>query len=108
MWGGTIGSGSATILEATREAAATGGDEGASDCLLDHEEDGTIGGGLSFEAGFGGHSRFSLTSSLAESPVILEATLVLRGEMDWRFFCCSNRPMRLATLWRGRSSGSGL
>lgn len=27
---------------------------------------------------------------------------------DWRLFCCSKRPMRLATLARGLSSGSGL
>jgi hypothetical protein len=82
---------------------------GDSDARLVHEDDGTIvGGGLSLTGGFGGHSRFSFTSSLAESPVMLEATLLLRGEMDWRFFCCSKRPMRLATLWRGRSSGNGL
>jgi hypothetical protein len=65
----------------------------------------------------GGHSLFCKISSLAESPVVWDATLVLRGKLggnrggtipdiDWRF--CSKRPMRFATLWRGRSSGSGL
>ena len=64
-------------------------------------EDGMIGG-LSFGTGdLGGHSRFSLTSSIAESPVVCDATLELRGEApinDWRLFCCSKRPIRLATL----------
>ena len=63
--------------------------------------------------GFGGHSRRSLSSSFAASPVCCDATLDERGgTADAAFccflFCCSNRPMRLATLWRGRSSGSGL
>lgn len=61
---------------------------------------------------FGGHSRLSLVSSLAESPVIWETTLELRdgepAEMDSRLFWVSKRPMRLATLRCGRSSGSGL
>jgi hypothetical protein len=71
--------------------------------------------GLSSCKDFGGHSLFSLTSSLAESPVICDVTLVLRGmnngvleDGGLLFFCCSKRPMRLATLARGRSSGSGL
>jgi hypothetical protein len=79
------------------------------------DEDGMIEGvllRLSFGTGdLGGHSRFSLTSSVAESSVACEATLELRGEAptdDWRLFCCSKRPIRLATLWRGRSSGSGM
>lgn len=66
-------------------------------------------------ADFGGHSRFSLISSLAESPVmfdttleLLEAELELVAERECRLFCCSKRPMRLATLARGRSSGNGL
>ena len=63
--------------------------------------------------GFGGHSRRSFSSSFAASPVCWDATLDdLGGAADAAFccflFCCSNRPMRLATLWRGRSSGSGL
>jgi hypothetical protein len=51
-----------------------------------HDEDGMIGsGGLSFETrGLGGHSRFSFASSFAssfaESPVVCDATLELRGE----------------------------
>jgi len=59
----------------------------------------------------GGHSRFSFASSRLESPVTWDTTLELRGgELadDRRFVCVSNRPMRLATLCRGRSSGSGL
>ena len=59
----------------------------------------------------GGHSRDARDSSLTESPVKREGMLVGRGEpfaVDVRFVCCSNRPMRLATDWRGRSSGSGL
>ena len=61
----------------------------------------------------GGHSLFSFTSSFAESPVIW--LIILEGRLfvpvpafDARFDCCSKRPMRLATLWRGRSSGKGL
>ena len=73
--------------------------------------------GTSSEAlDLGGHSLFSLISSFAESPVLWLATLAVRvssgedvePESDERFVCCSNRPMRLATLWRGRSSGRGL
>lgn len=80
----------------------------------DQEDDGIIGAGLSFwPADFGGHSRFSFTSSLAESPVVWDVTLAVRGaaaaaEDGWRFVCSSKRPMRLATLPRERSSGSGL
>jgi hypothetical protein len=67
------------------------------------EEDGMIGGGGRLSLGlsvFGGHSRFSLISSLTESPVFCEATLELRGDppTDWRRVCCSKRPMRFATL----------
>ena len=50
----------------------------------------------------GGHSFFSLTSSLAESPVMWETTLELRDaepcDTDNCFDCVSNLPMRLATL----------
>jgi hypothetical protein len=49
----------------------------------------------------GGHSRAMRCSSFAESPVLLEAALVARddvpGGADWRFCCCSKRPMRFAT-----------
>lgn len=63
--------------------------------------------------GLGGHSLFSLTSSFAASPAICDETLELRGTTGaageaCRFPCCSKRPMRLATLWRGLSSGRGL
>lgn len=83
------------------------------DGILREERDGRIKGGLSvLETDFGGHSRFSLISSLVESPVIWDTTLELRdgelAERDRRFVCVSNRPIRLATLCRGRSSGSGL
>lgn len=77
------------------------------------ERDGRIRGGFSTGplTDFGGHSRFSFVSSRLESPVIWDTTLELRGgELadERRFVCVSNRPMRLATLCRGRSSGSGL
>lgn len=71
-----------------------------------------MGGDFSPLCGFGGHSRFSLSSSLAESPVSCDRTLELRGEAELllglRFKDCSKRPMRLATLARGLSSGNGL
>lgn len=61
---------------------------------------------LEVGSGRGGHSRFSLMSSLAESPVLWLTTLAVRvskgedvePESDVRLVCCSNRPMRLATL----------
>jgi hypothetical protein len=77
----------------------------------DQEDGGTTGGSLSLEAtAFGGHSLLSFASSLTDSPVDWDRIFVLRGdpERDWRLVCCSNRPMRFATLCRGRSSGSGL
>jgi len=50
----------------------------------------------------GSQSLFSLTSSLAESPVMWETTLELRDaepcDTDNCFDCVSNLPMRLATL----------
>jgi hypothetical protein len=60
--------------------------------------------------GLGGHSLFSLTSSFAASPAICDKTLEVPGTTGGageacRFPCCSKRPMRLATLWRGLSSG---
>ena len=64
--------------------------------------------------GRGGHSRFSLCSIFSASPDALfcDVTLDVRGGtfgvIDWRFVCCSKRPMRLATLCLGRSSGNGL
>lgn len=64
--------------------------------------------------GRGGHSRFSFCSIFSASPDALfcDVTLDVRGGtfgvIDWRFVCCSNRPMRLATLCLGRSSGNGL
>ena len=60
----------------------------------------------------GGHSRWTLTSSRALSPVLFETTEPGRDEgvEDWGafFWCCSKRPIRFATLARGRSSGRGL
>ena len=55
------------------------------------EDDGMIGDAFSLlEVDFGGHSRFSLTSSFEESLVMFDITLVLRGDAvgggnDWRF-----------------------
>ena len=61
----------------------------------------------------GGHSRAMRCSSFTASLVLFEVTLVARDggpddDEGWRFCCCSKRPMRFATDWRGRSSGSGL
>lgn len=64
----------------------------------------------------GGHSRFSFTSSFVESPVVCEITLELREapgagrgpEETTLLVWFSNRPIRLATLARGRSSGRGI
>jgi hypothetical protein len=84
-----------------------------ADGMFRDERDGRIRGGFSTGplTDLGGHSRFSFVSSRLESPVIWDTTLELRGgELadDRRFVCVSNRPIRLATLCRGRSSGSGL
>lgn len=89
------------------------GDDVGNDDAAGSDVAGKTSGFSSAVTDFGNHSLLSLTSSLAESPVMWEVTLVLRGstggtaeDVDWRF--CSKRPMRFATLWRGRSSGSGL
>jgi hypothetical protein len=85
-----------------------------ADGMFRDERDGRIRGGFSTGPlkDFGGHSRFSFVSSRLESPVTWDTTLELRGggELadDRCFVCVSNRPIRLATLCRGRSSGSGL
>ena len=87
-------------------------------------EVGFVGGGGSLESASapdvfcGGHSRRSFASSFAASAVVCPATLVrgswkpggrgVPGPMELRFPCCSKRPIKLATLWRGRSSGRGL
>lgn len=65
--------------------------------------------------GLGSHSRFSFTS-FVESPLVCEITLELREALGagrgpeelTRLVWFSNRPIRLATLARGRSSGRGL
>lgn len=70
------------------------------------EEEGSVSAVLSALVDvtcLGGHSLFSFVSSFAESLVICDDTLELRGiadatEDDWRLFCCSKRPMRFATL----------
>lgn len=57
----------------------------------------------------GGHSRRCAASIFVASPVLFDTALRLRGGVvGWRLTCCSNRPMRFATLARGRSSGNGL
>lgn len=112
-----IGIGASIACSVTGKATVSliGGDVGSDDAAGSNTVD--VAGetpGLSLAVtDFGGHSLLSLASSLAESPVMWDVTLVLRGsaggtieDADWRF--CSKRPMRLATLWRGRSSGSGL
>jgi hypothetical protein len=49
----------------------------------------------------GNHSRAMRRSSFTALPVLLEVALVARDggtdEVDWRFCCCSKRPMRFAT-----------
>lgn len=68
------------------------------------DEEGMIGDVFSLlEVDFGGHSRFSFTSSFEESLVTFDKTLVLReddvgGGNDCRLVWFSKRPMRLATL----------
>lgn len=60
----------------------------------------SLGGEATLEVR-GGHSLFSFVSSLAESPVVWGTTLELRGPGDEErcfLVCCSNRPMRFATL----------
>lgn len=68
-----------------------------------------------FETALGGHSRFSRWSpswasrSRAYSDVTDDTRGLLGGEWtDDRLTCCSNLPIRFATLCRGRSSGSGI
>lgn len=122
-----VGAGFTSSTDGLEEAgSSTGSDFGGSARVLGSVggEAGCEGGGVgriqdgagdwdSVTAGFGGHSRFSFASSLTESPVIFEITLVLRErDIDCRLVsilvCCSKRPMRFATLCRGRSSGNGL
>lgn len=73
-----------------------------------------MGGFSTLDVGLGGHSRFSLASTLPESSVTWDTTLELRdgdpalADSDNRFVWFSKRPIRLATLALGRSSGSGL
>lgn len=53
---------------------------GTGDLKRNEEGGGTDGVVVASTTDFGGHSRFSLTSSLAESPVVCETTLELLGE----------------------------
>lgn len=75
------------------DSAFTGSGSGCAGCagfsgcigcitgdLKRNEVGGSDGTLAASTAGFGGHSRFSLSSSLAESPVIWETTLELLGE----------------------------
>ena len=72
--------------------------------------DGTIGNCFctDSEVDFGGHSRRSLTSSLAESPVTCDTTLELRdGELAEKrtkggriFYGCSNYPACDFLSWK--------
>ena len=79
-------------------------------------DEGVAAKGVSFSFSFstfvrGGHSRFSFASSLCPSPVSCDTGVPVRGGIEVRdclLVCCSNRPMRFATLWRGLSSGKGL
>lgn len=60
----------------------------------------SFGGELMLEVR-GSHSLFSFISSFVESPVVWETTLELWGPGDEErcfFVCCSNLPMRFATL----------
>lgn len=115
--GGDCGAGASIAGSGSGKATVSriGGDVGSDDAAGSDMADaaGETSGLSPAATDFGGHSLRSLTSSLAESPVMWDVTLVLRGntggtieDVDCRF--CSKRPMRFATLWRGRSSGSGL
>jgi len=79
------------------------------------EEDEDVRAGFSADAtDLGGHSRLSLSSSFTASAVCCDKPLEVRGIRGGEdvegldLFCCSKRPIRLATLARGRSSGRGL
>ena len=94
--GAGVGSDSGDGEVAGRTAGAEGSGDFALNSVLASNADATIGA-----LGFGGHSRFSLNSSFAASPVCWDATLEERGgspAADCLLFCCSKRPMRLATL----------
>ena len=110
---GEVGAGSATFSSAAgvgagsgSGAAGSGNDTGAGGSG-DFVASSILGSGLGSNTlaaaglGFGGHSRFSFSSSFAASPVCCDATLDERGgspTADCLLFCCSKRPMRLATL----------
>lgn len=98
---------------------ADSGEEGAADVAavtstvglglgalgLDGPDDGVEGGNTDLASvDATDFSFFSLDSSLAGSLI---GGRDAPGN-DCRLFCCSKRPMRLATLWRGLSSGRGL
>jgi hypothetical protein len=77
--------------EAGRGSVITGWGSGCIGCsrgdLKRNEGGGSEGASGDSVTDFGGHSRFSLSSSLAESPVIWETTLELLGEdepVGWR------------------------
>lgn len=94
--GSALGDASGVGNAGRSDATSRGGGDVAS----------TLGSGsfsFSFSAAFGrgGHSRFSFTSSFAASPATFESELDVRAgaePIDCRFVCCSNRPMRFATL----------
>jgi hypothetical protein len=74
-------------------------------CLRVHDEEGTMGGGLSLlPTDLGGHSMRSLACSFATSLVLLifDATLEFLEDPGVEEGCflawTSNRPIRLATL----------
>lgn len=99
---GSFGSGTASAFG---DASGVGNDGlGGTSCAGD-ASDSTCFTSSPFSGwnclGLGGHSRFSFTSSLAASPPFPESALGVRGGADvtdCRFVCCSNLPMRFATL----------
>jgi hypothetical protein len=106
------GSSSSCVASALGDASGVGNDGlgGVSSCA---DASGVValvcGSGSCL--GCGGHSRLSFASIFAASPDGFDSALDVREGVpcrECRFVCCSNRPMRFATLWRGRSSGSGL
>jgi endoglucanase len=110
------GAGAGSGSGAAAGSAGGGGDGGESGFCSGERMPGSgwklDGGEKVCDAGHGGHSRRSLAATTAASPaaVVFDAELRLRvpvGVVGCRF-TCSKRPMRFATLARGRSSGRGL
>jgi hypothetical protein len=87
--GGTFAVSRLTLVRGLPDSASVGSDIGNEGSWAPvnvrrvQDEDGMIGDVFSLlGVDFGGHSRFSFTSSFVESLVIFDKTLVLRGDAD--------------------------